>query len=62
MEKVTISKKEYENLKNIAESARALNDFFIPKINFGASFFDGKALEAFNNFSTEIKKETENGN
>lgn len=60
MEQVTISKQEYENLKSIAESARALNNVFIPKINFGASFFDATALEAFNDFCTGVKKETGN--
>ena len=60
MEQVTISKQEYENLKSIAESARTLNNVFIPKINFRASFFDTTALEAFNDFCTDVKKETGN--
>ena len=62
MEQVTISKQEYENLKSIAESARRLNNVFIPKINFGASFFNGTAIEAFNNFCVAVSKETGNGN
>lgn len=56
MEAITISKHEYENLKKLAESARALNDFFLPKVNYGASFLDADALVALSDFSIEIGK------
>ena len=60
MEAITISKQEYENLKKLAESARALNDFFLPKVNYGASFLDADALAALSDFSVEIGKAAEN--
>ena len=56
MEAITISKQEYENLKKLAESARALNDFFLSKVNYGASFLDADALAALSDFSVEIGK------
>lgn len=56
MEAITISKQEYENLKKLTESARALNDFFLPKVNYGASFLDADALAALSDFSVEIGK------
>lgn len=56
MEAITISKHEYENLKKLAESACALNDFFLPKVNYGASFLDADALAALSDFSVEIGK------
>ena len=62
MEAITISKHEYENLKKLAESARALNDFFLPKVNYGASFLDSNALGALSDFSVEIRKATEREN
>ncbi len=60
MEKVTISKKEYENLKKLVKSARDLNELFLPKVNYGASFLDAAALAALNDFSEKIRKAEEN--
>ena len=60
MEAITISKHEYENLKKLVESARALNDRFLPKVNYGASFLDADAMAALNDFSLEIRKAAEN--
>lgn len=60
MEKITISKKEYENLKELVKSARDLNELFLPKVNYGASFLDAAALKALNEFSEKIRKAEEN--
>lgn len=46
----------HQQLKEVAIAAKKLNDLFIPKINFGASFMDAKALEALNDFGTALRK------
>lgn len=60
MEKITISKKEYENLKELVKSARNLNELFLPKVNYGASSLDATAIAALNDFSRKIRKAEEN--
>ena len=60
MEKVTISKKEYENLKELVKSAHNLNELFLPKVNYGASFLDAAAIAALNDFWEKKRKAEEN--
>ena len=46
----------HQQLEELAIAAKKLNELFIPKINFGASFMDAKAIEALNNFGTALRK------
>ena len=40
----------------LEERALALSEHFLPKVNYGASFLDAKAIEAVNLFECEIEK------
>lgn len=46
----------HQQLEELAIAAKKLNELFIPKINFGTSFMDAKAIEALNNFGTALRK------
>nr|DAS18658.1 MAG TPA: hypothetical protein [Bacteriophage sp.] len=50
METITIPKENFDALLNLARTAVALNENFIPKINYGASAIPAKGLAALNEF------------
>ena len=50
MEIITIPKENFNALLNLARTAVALNENFIPKINYGASFIPAKGFVALTEF------------
>lgn len=50
METITIPKENFDALLNLARTAVALNENFIPKINYGASFIPAEGFVALTEF------------
>ncbi|HEZ6255111.1 TPA: hypothetical protein WI392_000989 [Neisseria meningitidis] len=50
METITIPKENFDALLNLARTAVALNENFIPKINYGASTIPAAGFTALNEF------------
>ena len=50
METITIPKENLDALLNLARTAVALNENFIPKINYGTSAIPAKSFDALNKF------------
>lgn len=50
METITIPKENFDALLNLARTAVALNENFIPKINYGASTISAAGFAALNEF------------
>lgn len=50
METITIPKENFDALLNLARTAVALNENFIPKINYGASTIPAASFAALNEF------------
>lgn len=50
METITIPKENFDALLNLARTAVALNENFIPKINYGASAIPAEGFAALNEF------------
>lgn len=57
METITIPKENFDALLNLARTAVALNENFIPKINYGASTIPAAGFAALNEFG--IARSTE---
>ena len=50
METITIPKENFDALLNLARTAVALDENFIPKINYGASAIPAEGFAALNEF------------